>query len=386
MPQKEKKSSSRKIFVDYKPAELQKGATEWRIVFYAKVPAQNEFKRFRKRVPPMSPNREQEKYAKKMLALINQKLDSGWSPFYDNPNNQYKSIDYCADLFLKMQEKEVQDGIKRPDTLRAYKSFLDIFKKYMEEKKIALKFLVEIDVFFLQNYLDYLYFEKKNSPSTYNNHLRFMNIFLLWCKGKGFISANPAEHIKTKAKTQKKREVLPPHIKDEIKTLRASDFHFYICCMLTYYCFIRRTELTKLKVSDVFLYKGYIIIDGQNSKNKKTESVTIPNAFLPDLAQHLATANNSDFLFSKDFKTGKTPINPKKISDTWAKYRKIFGFDDKYQFYSLKDTGITDLLNSGIPAIKVRDQARHYDLKITESYTARNKFADETLRNSSFEF
>ena len=79
----------------------------------------------------------------------------------------------------------------------------------MEEKKIALKFLVEIDVFFLQNYLDYLYFEKKNSPSTYNNHLRFMNIFLLWCKGKGFISANPAEHIKTKAKTQKKREYYP---------------------------------------------------------------------------------------------------------------------------------------------------------------------------------
>ena len=334
----------------------------------------------------MSPNREREKYAKKMLASINQKLDSGWSPFYDNPNNQYKSIDYCADLFLKMQEKEVQDGIKRPDTLRAYKSFLDILKKYMEEKKIELKFLVEIDVFFLQNYLDYLYFEKKNSPSTYNNHLRFMNIFLLWCKGKGFISANPAEHIKTKAKTQKKREVLPPHIKDEIKTLRTSDFHFYICCMLTYYCFIRRTELTKLKVSDVFLYKGYIIIDGQNSKNKKTESVTIPNAFLPDLAQHLATANNNDFLFSKDFKTGKTPINPKKISDTWAKYRKTYGFNEKYQFYSLKDTGIMDLLNAGIPSIKVRDQARHYDIKQTEAYTPRNLTADATIKNATFNF
>ena len=280
----------------------------------------------------------------------------------------------------------MQDGIKRPDTLRAYKSFLDILKKYMEEKKIALKFLVEIDVFFLQNYLDYLYFEKKNSPSTYNNHLRFMNIFLLWCKGKGFISANPAEHIKTKAKTQKKREVLPPHIKDEIKTLRTSDFHFYICCMLTYYCFIRRTELTKLKVSDVFLYKGYIIIDGQNSKNKKTESVTIPNAFLPDLAQHLATANNNDFLFSKDFKTGKTPINPKKISDTWAKYRKTYGFNEKYQFYSLKDTGIMDLLNAGIPSIKVRDQARHYDIKQTEAYTPRNLTADATIKNATFNF
>ena len=380
-----KNTPKRIAFVDYRPAEL-KANKSWYIEYYAINPSTERLERFRNRVPKIKSTRERQQYAKKMANAINIKLQNGWSPFYEKPNNQYKSLKDTIDIFLKQTEKEVKDGIKRPDTLRAYKSFLDIFKKYMEEKKIALKFLVEIDVFFLQNYLDYLYFEKKNSPSTYNNHLRFMNIFLLWCKGKGFISANPAEHIKTKAKTQKKREVLPPHIKDEIKTLRASDFHFYICCMLTYYCFIRRTELTKLKVSDVFLYKGYIIIDGQNSKNKKTESVTIPNAFLPDLAQHLATANNSDFLFSKDFKTGKTAINPKKISDTWAKYRKTYGFNDKYQFYSLKDTGIMDLLNAGIPSIKVRDQARHYDIKQTEAYTTRNLTADATIKNATFNF
>jgi len=142
-----------------------------------------------------------------------------------------------------------------------------------------------------------------------------------------------------------------------------------------------------IKVGDVHLHGGYIVIDGTNSKNRKTESVTIPDVFLPDLAQHLTTANNSDYLFSSDkFKTGPTPITPKKISDEWAKFRKLHKFDSKYQFYSLKDTGITDLLNSGIPAIKVRDQARHYDLKITESYTARNKFADQMVKNATFAF
>lgn len=388
MPISEKNVPKRTIFIDYKPAVLQKGVKEnWLIVYYAKVPAQNEFKRFRKRVPPLSPTREREKYAKKMIATINQKLENGWSPFYEDNNVKYKSLEYCAELFLKMQEREVEEGVKRTDTLRSYKSFLDLFVKYLKDKKLMLKFVIEIDTFVIQNYLDYLFYDRKNSARTYNNHLKFLNTFFLWCKTKNFINANPAESIKLKAKVQKKREVLAVDIKAKVKTLRETNFHYYVLCMLTYYCFIRRTELTKLKVSDVYLHGGYIVIDGTNSKNRKTESVTIPDVFLPDLAQHLTTANNSDYLFSaNDFKAGTKQLTPKKISDEWAKFRKAHKFDSKYQFYSLKDTGITDLLNSGIPAIKVRDQARHYDLKITESYTARNKFADEMVKAATFAF
>lgn len=388
MPNNEKTTSTRIIYVDYKPAVLQKGQNdEWRIVFFAKVPAQNEFKRFRKRVPPMSPPREREKYAKKMIATINQRLDSGWSPFYEDTNVKYKSLEYCVELFIKMQEREVEEGIKRTDTLRSYKSFLDLFMKYIKDKKLMLKFIIELDTYTIQDYLDYLFFEKKNSSRTYNNHLNFLNTFFLWCKAKNFINTNPAESIKPKTKVQKKREVLAEGIKAKVKTLRDTNFHYYVLCMLTYYCFIRRTEITKLKVSDVHLHQGYILIDGTNSKNKKTESVTIPDIFLPDLALHLAKANNSDYLFStNNFKAGKEPITPKKISDEWAKFRKLHKFDSKYQFYSLKDTGITDLLNTGIPAIKVRDQARHHDLKITESYTARNKFADEAVKSAAFSF
>ena len=388
MPISEKNVPKRTIFIDYKPAVLQKGVKEnWLIVYYAKFPAQNEFKRFRKRVPPLSPTREREKYAKKMIAAINQKLDNGWSPFYEDTNVKYKSVEYCAELFLKMQQREVEEGVKRTDTLRSYKSFLDLFVKYLKDKKLMLKFVIEIDTYIIQNYLDFLFFEKRNSARTYNNHLKFLNTFFLWCKSKCFINANPAESIKPKAKVQKKREVLADEVKAKVRTLHDTNFHYYVLCMLTYYCFIRRTELTKLKVGDVYLHGGYIVIDGENSKNRKTESVTIPDVFLPDLALHLSKAKNSDYLFSANkFKAGPTPITPKKISDEWAKFRKKEKFDSKFQFYSLKDTGITDLLNSGIPAIKVRDQARHYDLKITESYTARNKFADETVRAATFAF
>ena len=159
MPISEKNVPKRTIFIDYKPAVLQKGVKEnWLIVYYAKVPAQNEFKRFRKRVPPLSPTREREKYAKKMIATINQKLENGWSPFYEDTNVKYKSVEYCAELFLKMQQREVEEGVKRTDTLRSYKSFLDLFVKYLKDKKLMLKFVIEIDTYIIQNYLDFLFF------------------------------------------------------------------------------------------------------------------------------------------------------------------------------------------------------------------------------------
>ena len=156
--------------------------------------------------------------------------------------------------------------------------------------------------------------------------------------------------------------------------------------MLIYYCFIRRTELTKLKVSDVELVNNRIVLRSEISKNKKTESVTIPRKFLPTLIKHLENAKNTDYLFGEDFKACDTRLKPAKISSTWDKFRLENNVDMIYQFYSLKDTGITDLLKAGLPAIKVRDQARHHDLKITEKYTARNKTFDLDVMNSEFDF
>ena len=64
-------------------------------------------------------------------------------------------------------------------------------------------------------------------------------------------------------------------------------------------------------------------------------------------------------------------MSQKKISDEWNRTRIALKFDKVYQFYSLKDTGITDLLHAGIPSIVVRDQARHYDVSQTDQYAER---------------
>ncbi|WP_454946910.1 tyrosine-type recombinase/integrase [Capnocytophaga leadbetteri] len=381
-----KKSSNKLIFVDYRPAEL-KINKAWYIEYYVKSPSTDKLVRFRNRVPQIKTKRARELYAKKMIEAINIKLYNGWSPWYENPNNNYKLISDAFELYINKLKKEMSDGIKRPDTLRAYTSFVSNVQRYIDEKQLAIKYLVEIDFRFVSGFLDYIYYEKNNSPATYNNYLAYFKAFLEWAKAKDYIKQNATDNIKNKPKIQKKREPLTQEVKACIKELKNTDFHFFVACMLTYFCLIRRTELTKLKVTDIRLIESRIILDGSITKNRKTDSVTIPDVFLPILAQHLQYAKNSDYLFSTDnFKPGRKQLTPKKISDTWAKYRNLYGFDSKFQFYSLKDTGIMDLLNSGIPSIKVRDQARHYDIKQTESYTTRNLIADDIIRRAKVDF
>ena len=381
-----KKSSNKLIFVDYRPAEL-KINKAWYIEYYVKSPSTDKLVRFRNRVPQIKTKRARELYAKKMIEAINIKLYNGWSPWYENLNNNYKLISDAFELYINKLKKEMSDGIKRPDTLRAYTSFVSNVQRYIDEKQLAIKYLVEIDFRFVNGFLDYIYYEKNNSPATYNNYLAYFKAFLEWAKAKDYIKQNATDNIKNKPKIQKKREPLTQEVKACIKELKNTDFHFFVACMLTYFCLIRRTELTKLKVTDIRLIESRIILDGSITKNRKTDSVTIPDVFLPILAQHLQYAKNSDYLFSTDnFKPGRKQLTPKKISDTWAKYRNLYGFDSKFQFYSLKDTGIMDLLNSGVPSIKVRDQARHYDIKQTESYTTRNLIADDIIRRAKVDF
>ncbi len=125
----------------------------------------------------------------------------------------------------------------------------------------------------------------------------------------------------------------------------------------------------------------------QLQKNGKDGTVTIPKKLRILLVDHLVQSENSECLFSKNgFLPGTIKLNPKKISDEWAKMRAKLNFENKYQFYSLKDTEITNLLLLEVPAKKVRDQARHHDIRITETYISRTEKADNELLKIDFNF
>lgn len=363
--------------VAFKPAELRIG-TDWLIVYYAKDPQSDKLVRFRNRVPKMSNKKERLRFAQKMIDTLNEQLYSGWSPYMGNPT-EVKTIDYCFDYYLKTLSKELSDGVKRKSTCNNYKHFITAFTEYLSIYHKNAKFISDISTLICDHFLDRIYIEKEKSARTYNFYLMCMRTFFNFCLSKGFIKENPVKNTKLKTIKEKTRVVLNQKEKKQLQLLREDNFHFYVFCMTTYYCFIRPNELKKLKVEHINIEKSYITIPSSISKNRKTENVTIPNIFIEELKEHIGKASKDLFLFGKKFVPGKQAVT--NLFYHWENVRKKYHFRKEVQFYSLKDTGITDMLNAGVPAIKVRDQARHSDLKITEIYTARNNSADETVKN-----
>ena len=75
------------------------------------------------------------------------------------------------------------------------------------------------------------------------------------------------------------------------------------------------------------------------------------------------------YLFSDGLKPGKRERTEKMFRDWWARHvRKDLKLSAKYKFYSLKDTGITNMLRH-YDVLSVRDQARHSSILMTDIYT-----------------
>ena len=161
--------------------------------------------------------------------------------------------------------------------------------------------------------------------------------------------------------------------------------NFKILCMLCYYCLVRRTEITKLRVGDINIEKGTIWIDPEVSKNRKGQSITIPDAFLPYIKKHIEGIDKTWYLFSgKEFTPGLKKIWPTRITEQWDIMRKAIDLDPNIHWYSLKDSGITDLLENGVPLIAVRDQARHHHSSQTDKYTPRQlRKANENIKTAN---
>ena len=73
----------------------------------------------------------------------------------------------------------------------------------------------------------------------------------------------------------------------------------------------------------------------------------------------------------------------KAFRDYWTRVlRKELKFSDRYKFYSLKDTGITNMLRANTDVLSVRDQARHSSILITDMYTPKDiQSANKLLMN-----
>lgn len=355
------------------------------VEYYAYNPLTDKLHRKRIKLNTIA-QKQRKQYANELIRRLSDKLASGWNPFVEQLSSSDMML--VSDAFAEFKsynERMFAEGTFRKQTYAAYKSYLVKLEDYTTNKN-KITYLYQFDTRYCNAILDYVFLDLKFCARTRNNYLTFLNIFFAYFVEHGILKENPARSIRKIASRmiKKQRELIPLDVvRDIAEYLEENDRMFLLACYLLYYCFIRPQELCRLQVRNLQLSNHTIFIRGDQAKNRKDEYITLNEkveTFIRSLG--LASYPSDFYIFSRRLKPGEYEISPSRFGERWDKLRATLGFSAKYQFYSLKDTGITELADKNVTNISIRDQARHSSLAITDVYTRHSSAkANEELRD-----
>lgn len=259
----------------------------------------------------------------------------------------------------------------RFETVASYMSYMKILKDWIADKNVH--YIYQFDRRIVGKFLDYVFVERNNTLQTRNNYLAWLKTFAKWLVTRSYVPKNPTEgfHAVMRNSYNKNRDTISQHDLTKLREyLEAKNPHFLLATYILYYTFLRPHEMSMLKIEDIKIKKQVIYVHGQNAKNHNDAVVTLPKKILQLMIElKIFDAAGSDYLFSKNFKPGREYRSEKFFRDYWQRVlRKELNFPERYKFYSLKDTGITNMLRQHVDTVSVRDQARHSSIEITNIY------------------
>lgn len=321
-------------------------------------------------------------YAREVIKRLTEQLNRGWNPWIARDESNLVIFEDALQRYELHLEKMITSGYFRKETYDGYKSNIKIMREFIK-KRYPLYYVYQFDRTFCVDFLDYVFIDRNNGAQTRNNYLNFLRVLSGFLVEKGYLPSKPTEGIAPISKRlyKKERECIPLAVVNKIAGYcRERDPHFLFACYLLYYCFIRPVEMTRLRVIDFNLKDSTVTIPGNASKNKLTQTVTIPKKVLQyGIELGIFSAAREDFIFSLNLCPGKVQIDPKHFRDHWEKVRRALKLKREWKFYSLKDTGITEMCDNNMASIAVRDQARHSSLAITDIYTRHKTSANHDI-------
>lgn len=392
--EEDKKMTSQKSDIvgrakEYREPVVVWGEKEVKISFYAFDPESGVLKRklvrLNRELKGIKGKKAKREYAEGVASRIRDELKAGWNPWMQQSDDLvYVRWEDACDRYKAYLLKQQNEHNMRPESVASYMSYQRVLKRWVSEERKNVKYAYQFNKQLVDAFLDYVYLDKDNSIQTRNNYLSWVKSFSAWMLSKSFIKEDPTAGIprmKMKGKG-KNRDVIPDAVLEKIHDyLEKHNRHFLLACYLLHYMFVRPHEIALLKIEDFSLKRQTLLIHGDVAKNWQDAVVTVPRHVIElmidlDVFRH----PGSDYLFSDNFMPGREWRSEKQFRDYWGKVRKALGFSDRYKFYSLKDTGITNMLRANTDVLSVRDQARHSSILITDMYTPKDiKQANELL-------
>lgn len=332
--------------------------------------------------------RNQRLYAENLMRNITEKLLEGWNPWITVTQTlEYSEFEDVALKYKSYLFKMLKEQNMREETVTSYISRINILLEWKSTKKINLFYTYQFDKFIVGKFLDYVFIDRNNTMRTRNNYLSWLKSFAKYLLQRGYISTDPTEtyNCVDRNKQLKNRDVIPDEVLQELHDyLDKKNKYYLLACYILHYVFVRPKEMSYLKVGDFSIKRQTLFLHGDQTKNHNDAVLTLPAHVLKLMIDlHIFDRPSQYYLFSTNFRPGDTYRSEKSFRDFWHNHiRKDLNLSTKYKFYSLKDTGITNMLRANTDILSVRDQARHSSILITDIYTPKDiKEANKLLMN-----
>ena len=351
--------------IDFRPAEVKRNK-ELYVCYYVLDPATDKLKRMRVRCNRIKNRREQARYATLLCTEINRKLLSGWNPLTgDDPALRKKvSVSEAASAYVSKREKEL-----RRDTARSYRSKLSFFTGWCDRAGVSGWLCGRFTTAHASKLLEE--YGTGRSACSYNDMLQFLKTMFKSFVTNGLTNQNPFQEFKGRKRERKRRITISRE--DRVRILNyfhKREMSGYVAMIrLCFKYLIRPKEMLMLRLRDIDFDTGLLRIPPEVSKNHTERIIALGHDVLKyfrELQNHDYSADS--YIFSTNFKPGERLYTTKNMFSTWKRMRERLSMPDTYHFYSLKDTGITEMLESGMPSKYVKDLAGHHSLSMTERY------------------
>lgn len=357
----------------------------WYVDFYILDPTTNQMRRKKYMLGRYKSAKARMEMAKQKILWLVEELNQGWNPFVKaRKTREFTKWETVMNRYKEYLIAAGRKGLMKHKTVYDYQSRVKNFEMFLEETDTQLIYVYEFDRSICVEFLDYLYFDKDVSAVTRNGYRTWLSTFSSWLIDKEYMAKeeNPVADIKHMREEEKKREPLSKAALKEMREyLTSQNPHFLLACYIEYYVNIRPEEMRFLKIGYIDIQNLIVTLPGKYAKNRQRQEVTVPKKVLKlmiDLG--IFNSPSQHYIFGPDLHPSEEQVAVNRFRQEWAKMRKALGWPDCYQFYSLKDTGISENIEK-YGLLTARDQARHSDAVTTNRYAKVRHTAHVELRD-----
>jgi len=362
---------------------LHKGKS-WYVDFQAYDPSRGVMRRKKFQLDRYGTRRAKMAMGGELISALVQKLKAGWNPWVNSGEaRRYTPWERVMERYRQHLDTATTKGLLKAKTAYDYRSRLRQMEQYQEETGQRLGQVNQFSTAWITDFLDYLIYDKDVSACTRNNYRTWLSALGTWLVERRFLPSNPVEDIRMLREEEKKRDPLSQRQLQQLKEhLLRENPRMLLVCMMVYYANIRPEELRNIKLGDISIERQTVTVRAEIAKNRKTQTVGLHDEVVRlMIALRIFDGTvNSDYLFGDDLRPSARQAYINRYRLEWKKVRTALGWDDRFQLYSLKDSGIRDGINA-MGLVTARDQARHSDVAVTNLYAKRGREPEEKTKH-----